>query len=110
SIQLVIPQNQIKRQHDIYIASVSDTHCICARDYYLAIVSTIVETDDPESEIKPGLDLLGPIVEKFISLCDLEEPIEDGCKDQVFISRSYDATSHFGTVCDDVKSIYRRVT
>ncbi|CAG8735483.1 3365_t:CDS:2, partial [Cetraspora pellucida] len=58
SIQLVIPQNQIKRQHDIYIASVSDTHCICARDYYLAIVSTIVETDDPESEIKPGLDLL----------------------------------------------------
>ncbi|CAG8626809.1 15041_t:CDS:10 [Racocetra fulgida] len=39
-----------------------------------------------------------------------QEPIEDGCKDQVFISRSYDATSHFGTVCDDVKNIYRRVT
>ncbi|CAG8783155.1 7728_t:CDS:2, partial [Racocetra persica] len=101
SIQLVIPQNQVKRQHDIYIASVSDNHFVCAKDYYLAIVSTIVETDDPESEIKPGLDLLGPIVEKFISLCDLEEPTEDGCKDQVFISRSYDATSHFGTVCDD---------
>ncbi|CAG8520377.1 6711_t:CDS:2 [Funneliformis caledonium] len=110
SIQLVIPQNQINRKHDIYIASVSSSHNVCAKDYFLAIVSTIVETDNPEAEIKPGLDLLGPCVEKFISVTDLEEPIEDGSKDQVFISRSYDATSHFGTVCEDVKSIYRRVT
>jgi Rab GDP dissociation inhibitor len=49
---------------DIYIASVSATHNVCAKDYYLAIVSTIVETDNPENEIKPGLDLLGPYVEK----------------------------------------------
>ncbi|CAI2180138.1 14393_t:CDS:2 [Funneliformis geosporum] len=110
SIQLVIPQNQVNRKHDIYIASVSSSHNVCAKDYFLAIVSTIVETDNPEAEIKPGLDLLGPCVEKFISVTDLEEPIEDGSKDQVFISRSYDATSHFGTVCEDVKSIYRRVT
>ena len=27
-----------------------------------------------------------------------------------FISRSYDATSHFETVCDDVKDIWRRMT
>ena len=47
---------------------------------------------------------------RFITVTDLEEPIEDGSKDQVFISRSYDATSHFGTVCEDVKSIYKRVT
>ncbi|CAG8465372.1 3675_t:CDS:10, partial [Acaulospora colombiana] len=63
SIQLVIPQNQVKRKHDIYIASVSSAHNVCAKDYYLAIVSTIVETDNPEAEIKPGLDLLGPCVE-----------------------------------------------
>uniref|UniRef100_A0A1D1Y509 Guanosine nucleotide diphosphate dissociation inhibitor n=1 Tax=Anthurium amnicola TaxID=1678845 RepID=A0A1D1Y509_9ARAE len=110
SIQLVIPQNQVGRKHDIYIASVSGTHNVCAKNYYLAIVSTIVETSNPEEEIKPGLDLLGPCKEKFISVTDLEEPIEDGSKDQVFISRSYDATSHFGTVCEDVKNIYRRVT
>ncbi|RIA98536.1 GDP dissociation inhibitor [Glomus cerebriforme] len=110
SIQLVIPQNQVNRKHDIYIASVSATHNVCAKGYYLAIVSTIVETDKPEEEIKPGLDLLGPCVEKFINVTDLDEPIEDGSKDQVFISRSYDATSHFGTVCKDVKSIYKRAT
>ncbi|CAG8647643.1 8838_t:CDS:2, partial [Ambispora leptoticha] len=110
SVQLVIPQKQVNRKHDIYVASVSSAHCVCAKGLVLAIVSTIVETDNPENEIEPGLKLLGPIIEKFVAVSDLEEPIEDGTKDNVFISRSYDATSHFGTVCVDVKDIYRRVT
>ena len=29
---------------------------------------------------------------------------------QVFISTSYDATTHFETTCDDVMDIYARVT
>ena len=49
---------------DIYVACVSSTHNVCAKDVYIAIVSTIVETDKPELEIRPGLDLLGPIHEK----------------------------------------------
>lgn len=28
---------------------------------------------------------------------------------QVFISRSYDATSHFETTCDDVLDLYEKV-
>jgi Rab GDP dissociation inhibitor len=44
---------------------VSSTHNVCAKDVYVAIVSTIIETDRPEMEIKPGLDLLGPIHEKY---------------------------------------------
>ena len=45
---------------------VSSTHNVCAKDVYVAIVSTIVETDRPEMEIKPGLDLLGPIYDKYV--------------------------------------------
>ncbi|CEP18727.1 hypothetical protein [Parasitella parasitica] len=37
-------------------------------------------------------------------------PVEDGKNDQVFVSRSYDATSHFETVCDDVHDIWKRIT
>ena len=48
----------------IYIAMVSSTHNVCAKDVYVAIVSTIVETDRPEQEIAPGLQLLGPIYDK----------------------------------------------
>lgn len=50
---------------DIYIAMVSSTHNVCAKDVYVAIVSTVVETDRPEQEIAPGLRLLGPIYEKY---------------------------------------------
>ena len=49
---------------DIYIAIVSSTHNVCAKDVYIAIVSTIVETDKPELEIRPGLELLGAIHDK----------------------------------------------
>jgi Rab GDP dissociation inhibitor len=38
------------------------------------------------------------------------EPLEDGSKDGIFISKSYDATSHFESTTDDVKDIYRRAT
>lgn len=38
----------------------------------------------------------------------LYEPTADGRGDGVFISRSYDATSHFETTTDDVRDIYRR--
>ncbi|KAF9176610.1 Rab GDP dissociation inhibitor alpha, partial [Haplosporangium sp. Z 767] len=110
SFQLIIPQNQVKRKHDIYIAGVSAAHNVCEKNYALAIVSTIIETDNPQEEILPGLNLLGPIVDKFISIADICEPVQDGKQDQVFVSKSYDATSHFETVCDDVKDLYKRVT
>ena len=28
---------------------------------------------------------------------------------KVFISKSYDATSHFETTCEDIKDIYKRI-
>jgi len=47
---------------------------------------------------------------RFIQIADICEPLQDGREDNVFVSRSYDATSHFETVCDDVKDLYKRVT
>jgi len=49
---------------DIYVGCVSFAHNVAAEGHYVAIVSTTVETDNPEAELKPGLDLLGPIEEK----------------------------------------------
>ncbi|CAE6434544.1 unnamed protein product [Rhizoctonia solani] len=108
SVQIIIPQNQVKRRNDIYIAMVSSTHNVCAKDIYVAIVSTIVETDRPEEEIKPGLALLGPIHEKFVSVTQLYEPTSSGQEDNIFVTRSYDATSHFETVVQDVRDVWKR--
>ncbi|KAJ3364640.1 Rab GDP dissociation inhibitor alpha [Allomyces javanicus] len=110
SAQIIIPQNQVGRTSDIYIAAVSSGHRVCAPGYYVAMVSTVVETDDPNAEIEPALNLLGSIADMFVSIVDLHEPVADGADDHVYVSKSYDATSHFETVCDDVFDLYKRVT
>ncbi|KZS95772.1 rab GTPase activator [Sistotremastrum niveocremeum HHB9708] len=109
SVQIIIPQNQVGRRNDIYIAMVSSTHNVCAKDVYVAMVSTIVETDKPELEIRPGLNLLGPIYDKFVSITPLYTPTSTGQDDNIFITRSYDATSHFETVVEDVNDVWQRV-
>ncbi|EKM83558.1 hypothetical protein AGABI1DRAFT_96544 [Agaricus bisporus var. burnettii JB137-S8] len=109
SCQIIIPQNQVNRRNDIYVAMVSSTHNVCAKDVYIAIVSTIVETNKPEQEIQPGLNLLGPIYDKFVEVTPLYTPTSDGRSDNIFITRSYDATSHFETVVEDVQDVWKRV-
>lgn len=109
SVQIIIPQNQVGRRNDIYIASVSSTHNVCAKDIHIAIVSTIVETNKPHEEIAPGLALLGPIYDKFVSVSPLYIPTTSGKDDNIYITRSYDATSHFETVVDDVTDVWQRV-
>lgn len=49
---------------DIYVCVVSFTHNVAAKGFYIAIVSTKVETSNPLQELKPGLDLLGEVKEK----------------------------------------------
>jgi len=110
SAQLIIPQSQVGRKHDIYIAVVSSAHNVCPKGYYIAIVSTIAETSaNHHLELAPGFERLGRVEEKFMGPpIPLYEPLESGVNDNIFISKSYDATSHFETTTDDVKDIYRR--
>eukprot|EP00026_Physarum_polycephalum_P008542 Phypoly_transcript_08630.p1 GENE.Phypoly_transcript_08630~~Phypoly_transcript_08630.p1 ORF type:complete len:445 (+),score=62.99 Phypoly_transcript_08630:90-1424(+) len=110
SCQIIIPQKQVKRHSDIYIGCISFAHNVVPKGKYVAIVSTTVETEEPLKELKPGLDLLGPIAEQFVSVVDTFEPVSDGAKDKVFISTSYDATSHFETTCLDIFDMYKRIT
>jgi Rab GDP dissociation inhibitor len=108
SCQIIVPQNQVNRRNDIYIAVVSSTHNVCAKDVYVAIVSTIVETDKPEQELSAGLDLLGPIYDKFVSITPIYAPTANGTSDNIFITRSYDASSHFETTVEEVHDVWKR--
>lgn len=84
---------------DVYIAMVSSAHNVCPKGYYIAIVSTIAENDaNNHLELEPGFERLGEIEEKFMGPpIPIYEPLEDGAKNNIFISKSYDATSHFET-------------
>jgi len=110
SCQIIIPQKEAKRGSDIYISVVSTTHNVCDANKFIATVSTTVETENPVQELEPGIKLLGPVLEQFINIEDTYEPLEDGTKDKVFLTSSYDATSHFETTCFDVLNIYKRIT
>ncbi|XP_060531727.1 rab GDP dissociation inhibitor alpha [Cylas formicarius] len=110
STQIIIPQKQVDRHSDIYVSLVSYTHQVAAKGWFIAMVSTTVETDNPEAEIRPGLDLLGTIRQKFVSVSDYYIPTDDGLQSQIFISESYDATTHFETTCLDVLDIFKRGT
>lgn len=84
------------------MSCVSAAHNVSGAGTWLAEVSTIVETSVPEREILPGLQLLGNVVDKFVSIEPLYEPTEDGTTSNIFISKSFDASSHFESVVDDV--------
>jgi Rab GDP dissociation inhibitor len=88
---------------------VSFAHAVCAKDLYIAIISATVETNKPEEEIAPARELLGSIREMFVSVKELHEPVNDWKKENLFITKSYDATSHFETSDIDVLSIYERI-
>lgn len=68
SVQLIVPAKQTNRHGDIYISMVSNSHLICAKGYFVAMVSTMVETDQPEAEIEPAMKLLGPVLDMFVSV------------------------------------------
>ena len=78
---------------------------VASKGWFIAMISTTVETDNPEAEIQPGLNLLGPIKQRFIQISDVFKPNDDGSDSQLFISKSYDATSHFETTCLVSKNI-----
>jgi Rab GDP dissociation inhibitor len=111
SCQVIIPAAQVTppRKNDIYVLVLSSNHKTTPDGRYLALVSTTVETNDPQSELAAGVGLLGPIVESFLVVEDLFEPKSDGQEDKVFVSRSYDATTHFETTVDDVFDLYKRI-
>merc|ERR1712223_638319 len=110
STQIIIPQTKANRKSDIYVTMVSYTHQVASKGWFIAIVSTTVETENPEEEIELGVQLLGPVKQKFIQISDVFEANDDGIANQLFISKSYDATSHFETTCLDVLDIFKRGT
>lgn len=110
SCQIILPQKQLNRKNDIYVIMVSWAHGIASKDKYIAIVSTVVETESPEQELEPALKLLGPVLEKFVSVSEVRLPVDRGTEDQVFVTASYDPTSHFEDATKEVLEMWRTIT
>jgi Rab GDP dissociation inhibitor len=113
SAQIIMPSKHLKhKKSDIFISLLSGAHEVTPRNSgaYLAIVSTVVETNNPIAEVAEGIAQLGEIVMRFDDIVDTYEPTAVGTEDNVFVTRSYDATSHFEYESREVMDLYERIT
>eukprot|EP00178_Gracilaria_changii_P017732 TRINITY_DN5056_c0_g1_i1.p1 TRINITY_DN5056_c0_g1~~TRINITY_DN5056_c0_g1_i1.p1 ORF type:complete len:454 (-),score=79.27 TRINITY_DN5056_c0_g1_i1:62-1423(-) len=110
SCQIIIPQKAVGRKYDIYISVVSAAHNVAPKGKWIAIISTTVETDNPEKELEPAMKILGKVDESFFFVNPIYNPTTDGSKDNVFISKSFDPETHFGVSCQDIVNMYKRIT
>ena len=69
-----------------YVFCSSYSHNVAPKGKFIAFVSTEAETDHPETELKPGIDLLGPVDEIFFDIYDRYEPVNEPSLDNCFIS------------------------
>merc|ERR1712146_244029 len=63
---------------------------------------------NPEAELAPAFQTIGPVLEKFVSVDPLLVPTGDGKDSGIFVTKSYDASSHFETTCLDILDVYKR--
>ncbi|XAR73485.1 hypothetical protein NMG60_11007470 [Bertholletia excelsa] len=110
SVQIILPQKQLGRKSDMYLFCCSYSHNVAPKGKFIAFVTTEAELDNPEVELKPGIDLLGPVDEIFFDTYDRYEPINQSAVDSCFISTSYDATTHFESTVLDVIAMYNQIT
>ena len=47
---------------------VSSVHNVCKKGFSIAILSTNVETNNPEKELEPAFEVVGPVLEKFFTV------------------------------------------
>lgn len=71
---------------DRYVFCCSYSHNVAPRGKYIAFVTTEAETDRPEAELRPGIDLLGAVDEIFFDTYDRYEPVNEPALDNCFVS------------------------
>lgn len=69
-----------------YVFCCSYTHNVAPKGKFIAFVSAEAESDNIQSELKPGIDLLGPVDELFFDMYDRYEPVNEPSLDNCFIS------------------------
>lgn len=112
SCQIIIPSTQLKRSSDIYISCVSSVHNVSAKGHFTAMISSNVDAKteaDAKKELAPAYALLGKTKAEFFSLSPVyQSTLKDD--NRLFITESYDATTHWETTCREVLGLYKRMT
>jgi len=118
SYQIIFPGASVGRVNDIYLFCGSSSLKVAPEGKYLVFVSTNVEgpTDGmsaeavAQRELTAGLSMLKGVVRVFYDMYDMMVPNSTGEKDGIFLTQSFDPTTHFETAITDVLNVYERIT
>lgn len=110
SCQIIIPAAQLEnRKSDIYVSVVSFHHSVAAKNKWIAVIQLNVETANAKTEFTPALALLGKRDVDFFWVSDTYEPTGDGSADNIFITETYDASSHFESATVEVIKLFEKI-
>jgi len=110
SAQIIIPGKLIGRPSDIYVSVQSNNFAVAPKGRYIATISSNVYTDNPKQELRVAFKMLGKPLQEFFFTSDTYFPINDPRKENVYITSSMDATSHFQSATKEVMMLYKLVT
>lgn len=105
SAQVIFLASELKRRNDIFLLVLGERERATPKGFKIAMISTVLETQDPESEIAFVTSKLGNVVRTFIEVRSLYEPttITDG----IFISKTVDQSTHFESLYSDIQRLGR---
>ena len=63
-----------------------------------------------QRELAAGLGMMKGIVRIFYDMYDMMVPTITGEKEKLFLTQSFDPTTHFETAITDVLEVYKRIT
>ena len=105
---------------DISVLCLPWTLKICPKGIYVAVIATTVETQKPEKELKPVLDVLGTVLERFDAVTTLYRVKKATKRQGIFIFTSPNASmwgwvrevtrSSLDGVADDIFEIADAIT
>ena len=61
-------------------------------------------------ELKPAFDLIGDVLETFMTISDQYVPVDSSFADNVMITKSFTSVSHFEPDTEDVLNLYKKLT
>lgn len=87
-------------------------HRTTPKNLCIGFISGLVTSEDPK-ELEAGWKILetAKVLERFYKVYNIYEPMNDVCEPKnIFISKSYDASSHFESTIEDAVQMYERIT
>ena len=97
------------RDSDISILCLSWKMGICPKGIYIAVLSTEMETQKAEKEMRPATELLGDVLERFDSVTTMFRPRKASKQQGIYIFKSIDASLSLDSVADDVRDVYSEI-